>query len=880
MIKSLTHRSTTNYSPANASENAKPFVQPKLTINTPGDVFEQEADATADRVMRMEKTDLNVKPTPFTTVQRKCAACEEEDKKIMPAREIKPLTTQATDNETNPVESVATAVPVIVPPIIQRHCAACEAEKKEKVQRKENGEQQTEGDDSLESYVGNLAGSGQSLPNDVRNYYEPRFGYDFSAVKIHTDSGAAASARSINALAYTTGNNIVFNNGQYSPDNDSGKRLLAHELTHVIHQSGAVQKKIMRQQRITPPARTDCPTPGPNDFIRLIVVNQETPQSVTIFWNYSNTTETDQCSTGKGGCCIPAGASNDTVGCTETQSRTNGSNCTPIGVFAVNDIRRQSRSGVDFWTQIVGSPRWIALHEYTPVDGTPLSHGCVRMNHDMAVKIYCGSIVGRTMVEVRGFTRPLCTHSTLVNEWRGDFSTATHPPDGDPHVRETRNELIRHLRLGTGRAAERELDRRLSGMTDANTGQINPALVTSNIPTCTGVSGLGDETERLQPIKDLQVGVDLLNVLLGLFGTRFPGFLNHTIIANMRTQLGLARNLSDATASMQQIGSDLWTHYHASTTPPLITVNDRELYWTRLFIIRELRQWHPVFTLTTAQRTSIIELFEMASRGLSVTRFRNVAPGVKKILISGFDPFDLNATGITAGNPSGAVVLALDRQTVHGTNCNAEIQGAVFPVEYREFDQGMVESYFGNFLSGANRVDMIMTISLSPGNRTATPALDRWAARERGGHRDNDEQPSTDAQFESGLRTRYPTGVHARDEFIESTLPVTEMSAGGAASIDEGFLGTDSTGSSVSTSSTQRATPPAGTTAVSGSGGDFLSNEIFYRVRLLQLNQPTANNIPMGHLHVPNTPPSGYGVLVDRVKLILRNSLTFLCRTP
>src|SRR3569833_3131308 len=87
---------------------------------------------------------------------------------------------------------------------------------------------------------------GQSLDSATRNFMEPKFGYDFSNVKIHNDSAAHKSASNINALAYTHGNNIVFGEGQYQPHTPAGKQLLAHELTHVVQQQGqatAVQRK-------------------------------------------------------------------------------------------------------------------------------------------------------------------------------------------------------------------------------------------------------------------------------------------------------------------------------------------------------------------------------------------------------------------------------------------------------------------------------------------------------------------------------------------------------------------------------------------------------------------------------------------------------------
>jgi len=118
---------------------------------------------------------------------------------------------------------------------------------------------ETNADHILENYIGNLNGRGESLKNEVRNFYEPRFGYDCSNVKVHTDSVAAKSAQSINAMAYTSGNNIVFNSGQYSPNTESGKRLLGHELTHVIQQSySGAAGKVQAQHRCNPPESNPC----------------------------------------------------------------------------------------------------------------------------------------------------------------------------------------------------------------------------------------------------------------------------------------------------------------------------------------------------------------------------------------------------------------------------------------------------------------------------------------------------------------------------------------------------------------------------------------------------------------------------------------------
>lgn len=175
-------------------EKNRKFFQPKLTIGPTDDVYEHEADAVADKVVRMQDhQQIQTKISPLG-IQRKCAACEEE----------------------------------------------------EHVQRKEDGgsHQRSETPSIVLDAVN---GGGTPLEHRTRTFMESRFGYDFGNVKIHTDTVAAKSAQSINALAYTSANSIVFNQGQYSPKTESGKRLLAHELTHVVQQKSLRQQTIQRR---------------------------------------------------------------------------------------------------------------------------------------------------------------------------------------------------------------------------------------------------------------------------------------------------------------------------------------------------------------------------------------------------------------------------------------------------------------------------------------------------------------------------------------------------------------------------------------------------------------------------------------------------------
>ena len=101
------------------------------------------------------------------------------------------------------------------------------------IQRKGNGETAFSAPPIVEEV---LRTPGQPLDTSTRAFMDPRFGHDFGEVRVHTDARAAESARTVNAMAYTVGRDVVFGIGQYASKTELGKRLLAHELTHVIQQ--------------------------------------------------------------------------------------------------------------------------------------------------------------------------------------------------------------------------------------------------------------------------------------------------------------------------------------------------------------------------------------------------------------------------------------------------------------------------------------------------------------------------------------------------------------------------------------------------------------------------------------------------------------------
>jgi Domain of unknown function (DUF4157) len=117
------------------------------------------------------------------------------------------------------------------------------------LQMKSNNNSAGDSGDSttIENHIDSIKGVGQPLSLSLRNFFEPRFGYDFSGVKIHSVSYAAESASMINAEAYTIGRNIVFGAGQFKPETNEGRRLLAHELTHLVQQQ-SLSTSIQREE--------------------------------------------------------------------------------------------------------------------------------------------------------------------------------------------------------------------------------------------------------------------------------------------------------------------------------------------------------------------------------------------------------------------------------------------------------------------------------------------------------------------------------------------------------------------------------------------------------------------------------------------------------
>ena len=153
-------------------------------------------------------------------------------------------------------------------PVLQRKCTECEEE--EKLQRKPNGSADHASATVPPIVHEVLSTPGQSLDAETLEFMEPRLGHQLSEVRIHIDSKAAESAKRVHASAYTVGNNVVFGAGQYAPGTLQGKKLLAHELTHVVQQSASTASRSLRMDSNDSPAEREA-----HDVSNRIVAGNE-----------------------------------------------------------------------------------------------------------------------------------------------------------------------------------------------------------------------------------------------------------------------------------------------------------------------------------------------------------------------------------------------------------------------------------------------------------------------------------------------------------------------------------------------------------------------------------------------------------------------------
>lgn len=233
-----------------------PKIQKKLKTGTVGDHYEVEADKVADKVVNKNSSAGLVQSKSEEEIQQKAISESITSVQAKDLKEEEPV--QKKDEEKDPVQKKDKEEEKPVQKKeekeepIQAKCADCE--KEDKVQKKDKKEEEkpvqkkgknTESeipDKELEEKLNTSKGSGTGLDKSTKKEMESGFGSDFSNVKIHTDANAVQMSQELGAQAFTTGNDVYFNDGKYNPDSREGKHLLAHELTHTIQQTGALQK--------------------------------------------------------------------------------------------------------------------------------------------------------------------------------------------------------------------------------------------------------------------------------------------------------------------------------------------------------------------------------------------------------------------------------------------------------------------------------------------------------------------------------------------------------------------------------------------------------------------------------------------------------------
>jgi hypothetical protein len=202
-----------------------PYLQTKLSVSTPGDTHEQEADRVADEVVSRS-------PANNST------SCETVNPgNSQPEKTLGNTQSLQTKISRLPDESIA-----------KMHDVASDATTESSAPETANPENENGVSDEVEQQIESLKGQGSQLPDDVRTEMESQFSHDFSSVCIHNDAAADALCKQLSARAFTVGSDIFFASGEYTPTTQEGKRLLAHELTHVVQQGRGVTRKIMRDE--------------------------------------------------------------------------------------------------------------------------------------------------------------------------------------------------------------------------------------------------------------------------------------------------------------------------------------------------------------------------------------------------------------------------------------------------------------------------------------------------------------------------------------------------------------------------------------------------------------------------------------------------------
>lgn len=292
------------------------------------------------------------------------------------------------------------------------------------------------------------------------------------------------------------------------------------------------------------------------------------------------------------------------------------------------------------------------------------------------------------------------------------------------------------------------------------------------------------------------------------------------------------------------------------------TFDDRPLYWARLQMAKLIRGNQAFRALAESQQQDIMFEFELTSRGLGQVNFS--AGKMKKILVTGFDPFFLDRN-IAQSNPSGIAALYLDNKVLEMNGEKVQVQSLVVPVRFADFDQGMIETMLSKYVP---EVDMVATISMGREDFD----LERFPGLRRSSKAPGNLNIFTGATAQNPLKPFLKGVEFTTPEFVEFSLPVKAMqkAKGPYKIIDNHKIETLAKGKF----EPKTLAELKGETAVQGSGGGYLSNEISYRSIILRnkLNP----DLPVGHIHTPRIKDWKYEEvkgIVLQIEDMLRHSI-------
>lgn len=323
--------------------------------------------------------------------------------------------------------------------------------------------------------------------------------------------------------------------------------------------------------------------------------------------------------------------------------------------------------------------------------------------------------------------------------------------------------------------------------------------------------------------KELAVSAKRFDDIVAKFASEYKG------------QYHIKRNVA------KQYGNSLWQSARDQIQSENSTHDDRSLYWARLKLsklIRENTKPHEQYLKSTSKTMQVFSDLERASRGQNDIKFSSAA--TKKILITGFDPFFLDRN-IAQSNPSGLAALMLDGKTFEIGDDIIQIESAIFPVRFEDFDKGEVEHFLKPYLRD-NSVDMIVTISMGRDNFD----LERFPGLRRSAKAPGNLNVLTGANKTNPLVPLFGAKPLKGPEFVEFSLPVDAMMT-----VQKPYKVNDRR----TVTTTEKQFEPQslaeldGKISVEGSGGGYLSNEISYRS--INLANKYKRAIPVGHLHTP-----------------------------